>query len=165
MCCKAMTLECLACAADQDEETYCFENPETVGCEPPSKCDELSGDWHEVDGECCLASHTSWNKDFSAPLECCKTEIINWDGTCSTPSEGGRCIGEIDSMHKRCRPMLTKDDCESEGKSFMSDGVCDWLAGEPPCPDVLCGCNHAENMWTLTGYNDKGCDTCECNVP
>merc|ERR1712176_1269170 len=35
-CCRAMTAQCLSCAAGQTEAEYCKLNPQTVGC--PRKC-------------------------------------------------------------------------------------------------------------------------------
>merc|ERR1719223_1264281 len=37
-CCRAMTAECLSCAAGVSEAEYCAANPRTYGCEPPRMC-------------------------------------------------------------------------------------------------------------------------------
>lgn len=51
----------------------------------------------------------------------------------------GYCDGELDSANERC--AVHDDDkmaCLSEGKSFFSDGLCDWVLGERVSPERSC---------------------------
>jgi len=99
-----------------------------------SACDEV--DNYAVDGyeDCCPASRTKWNSDYSKALECCKTDIVNFDGSCSDDPVPvtGTCKGEIESKDEDCDAFKNKEDCEKAFASPFSDGLCDW---EPMDPD------------------------------
>jgi len=51
----------------------------------------------------------------------------------ATPKEGV-CKGEIGSMDARCGVHKLQGPCEGEGKSALSDGVCDWEVS--PCDET-----------------------------
>jgi len=77
------------------------------------------------------------------------------------------CVGEISSMDARCSALDNQEDCESEGVSPFSDGVCDWVMEEPEiettCTPVVCGCSPGFNTVETTDGN--GCVTeCSCEA-
>jgi hypothetical protein len=41
ICCRAMTANCLACAAGLTIKEYCDENPTTAGCKAPMEKEQL----------------------------------------------------------------------------------------------------------------------------
>jgi len=49
--------------------------------------------------------------------------------------EDGHCVGEIESMNAQC-VGLGKADCEAQGVSIFSDGVCDWITSDEPTPEL-----------------------------
>lgn len=62
--------------------------------------------------------------------ECC-TSVNIFKGICCPPEtcslRSGKCVGEIDSFQERCIVFTNQGDCEGEGVSAFSDGICDWL--------------------------------------
>jgi len=67
----------------------------------------------------------------------------------------GTCVGEISSFDDRCGALDNQDDCEAEGVSVFSNGVCDWIASgsgtggsSPSTPSGECICDSETGDYT-----------------
>jgi len=138
VCCEAMTLECVACAAGMSEREYCrmYPRDEYRLCWTP-ECED--GEW---DMEDVCAPRQCVDGMYGERLTTICPEIACMDGS-MPPVAPGACCGDV-SM---CPKMKT---CPETADAAMS-GPCDAYVDELTCDyGEICCCDKCFSMQTST---------------
>jgi len=94
---------------------------------------------------------------------CMKKNSVKWAtkrmwencAGCEQSSMEGECVGEVPSSDTPCAAIGVAGDCEAEGVSSFSDGICDWVAESGTTSDAV-----GVDSYDIDGYENLGSGYC-----